>query len=57
MLAYTQRSASGWEYWGAGLLASLSALVSAIWAKECSLQYPLCAVLTLCFFLGLLRSE
>jgi hypothetical protein len=57
MLAYTQKSSSGWSYWGAGVITSLFAFVSSSLSPELTLEYPLCAILTLVFFLGLLRSD
>lgn len=57
MLAFTQRRTSGWHYWGVGVITSLSAFASASLSPELTLEYPLCAVLTLVFFLGLIRSE
>lgn len=57
MLAYTQRSTSGWQFWGLGVATSLLAFASSSLNTELTLEYPLCAVLTLVFFLGLIRSE
>jgi hypothetical protein len=57
MLAYTQRSSSGWSYWGLGVITSLLAFASSAQSPELTLEYPLCAVLTLTFLLGLIRSE
>jgi len=57
MLAYTQKSSSGWSYWGAGVVTSLFAFASSSLSPELTLDYPLCAVLTLAFFLGLIRSN
>jgi hypothetical protein len=57
MLAYTQRSSSGWRYWGLGVIASLSAFASSSLSPELTPEYPLCAVLTLVFFFGMIRSD
>jgi hypothetical protein len=57
MLAYAQKSVSGWEYWGLGVITSLLAFASASLSAELTVEYPLCAVLTLFFFLGMIRSE